>query len=103
MNPNDPLIERARTLKLYGLIAHWDEIAATDWIESLIHWEEEERARRGLQRRLKGAHLGRFKPLADFDWSWPTACDRDAISELMRLDFLNDATNVILLGHQWCG
>ena len=23
------------------------------------------------QRRLQGAHIGRFKPLCDFDWQWP--------------------------------
>lgn len=103
MNRNDPLLERARALKLYGLIAHWDEIVDTDSVEHFIQWEEQERARRGLQRRLTGAHLGRFKPLADFDWSWPTHCDRDAISELMRLDFLNEATNLILLGPNGIG
>ena len=61
-------MERARALKLHGLIAHWDEIGETGWIGSLIRWEEEERTRRSLERRLKAAHLGRFKPLADFDW-----------------------------------
>ena len=73
---NDPLMERAKALKLHGLLAHWAEIADAPWIEPLIGWEEDERARRGLERRLTGAHLGRFKPLADFDWHWPSQCDR---------------------------
>ena len=60
---NDPLMERAKALKLYGLLTHWEEIGESDWIEPLIQWEEEEHASRGLQRRLNGAHLGRFKPL----------------------------------------
>ncbi len=103
MTTHDPLMARARALKLHGLLEHWDEIAATDWVASLIHWEEEERARRGLERRLRGAHLGRFKPLADFDWSWPNQCDREAIQELMRLDFLKEAANIILLGPNGVG
>lgn len=100
---NDPLRERARALKLYGLLAHWEEIAQTDWIEPLIHWEEQERARRGLERRLKGAHLGRFKPLADFDWQWPTQCDRQAVEELMHLGFIEETANAVLVGPNGVG
>jgi len=99
----DLLVERAKALKLYGLLAHWDEICETDWIEPLIQWEEQERARRGLERRIKSARLGRFKPLADFDWSWPGQCDREAVNDLMRLNFLKEAANVILVGPNGVG
>ena len=44
--PDDPLQERARTLRLHGLLAHWDQVPVS-WIESWITWEETERARRG--------------------------------------------------------
>lgn len=97
------LMARAKALKLHGLLAHWDQIIQSDWLEPLIEWEEEERARRGLERRLSSAHLGRFKLLADFDWSWPKQCDHEAINELMRLKFLQDATNVILVGPNGVG
>jgi len=100
---NDPLRERAKALKLYGLLTHWEEIEQTDWIEPLIHWEEQERARRSLERRLKGAHLGRFKPLADFDWQWPTQCDRQAVEELMRLGFIEEIANAVLVGPNGVG
>jgi DNA replication protein DnaC len=97
------LMNRAKTLKLHGLIAHWDEITKTDWLEPLIQWEEEERVRRGLERRMKSARLGRFKSLADFNWSWPIQCDREIVEELMRLDFLKEAANIILLGPNGVG
>ncbi|MEW7977094.1 MAG: IS21-like element helper ATPase IstB, partial [Candidatus Sedimenticola endophacoides] len=100
---NDRLIARAKALKLHGMVSHWDEVAETGWVESLIQWEEEERARRGLERRLKGARLGRFKPLADFDWSWPGQCDHEAVNDLMQLNFLRDASNVILVGTNGVG
>jgi DNA replication protein DnaC len=100
---HDPLKARAQALKLYGLLAHWEEIAESDWVEPLIQWEEAERARRGLQRRLKEAHLGRFKPLADFNWQWPSQCDRQAVEELMRLAFLEEAANIVLLGPNGVG
>jgi len=100
---NDLLMARARALKLHGLLAHWDEIKESDWIAPLLQWEEQERARLGLERRMTNAHLGRFKPLADFDWSWPAQCDRDAIEEMMRIDFIEDATNIILVGPNGVG
>ena len=99
----DLLRARAKVLQLHGMLAHWDEISETGWIESLIQWEEQERARRGLERRLKSARLGRFKPLADFDWSWPRQCDREAVNDLMQLNFLDQASNVILVGPNGVG
>jgi DNA replication protein DnaC len=100
---DDPLRARAKALKLYGLLAHWEEVAGSDWIEPLIQWEEQERARRSLERRLGNAHLGRFRPLADFDWDWPKRCDREAIEELMTLGFLEEVANAILVGPNGVG
>jgi len=100
---NDPLMQRAKDLKLYGLLAHWSTINPSDWVEPLIHWEETERARRGLERRIQSAHLGRFKSLADFDWQWPTQCDQQAVNELMALDFMTDTANIILVGPNGVG
>jgi len=99
----DALMVRAKALKLHGLLAHWEDIATTAWVAPLIAWEEDERARRGLERRLGNAHLGRFKPLADFDWHWPTQCDRSAIEDLMGLRFLQEAANVVLVGPNGVG
>jgi hypothetical protein len=100
---DDPLMARAKALKLYGLLAHWEEVARSAWIEPLMQWEEQERARRSLQRRLGNAHLGRFRSLADFDWDWPKRCDREAIDELMGLAFLQEAANAILVGPNGVG
>ena len=68
MTPSEDLKARAQALKLYGLLAHWDEVKQSDWTTPLIEWEEVERAARSLQRRLSSARPGAFKPLADFDW-----------------------------------
>ncbi len=81
---SDSLQERAKALKLYGLLAaHCEEVFGAPWVEPLIRWEEEQRARRGLQRRLSSARLGRFKLLADFDWNWPKQCDYSAAPNTM--------------------
>ena len=100
---NDTLIDRARALRLHGLVAHWEEAGGRDWPAELIAWEEEERRSRSLKRRLAEARLGRFKPLADFDWDWPRRCDRMAVEDLMSLDFLREAVNVVLVGPNGVG
>lgn len=94
---------QAESLRLYGLLAHWAEIEESTWVERLLNWEEAERARRSLERRLGDAHIGRFKPLADFDWDWPEQCDRLAVTELMGLEFLKTAANAILVGASGLG
>jgi DNA replication protein DnaC len=103
MSNLEALHARAKALNLHGLLAHWTEAAAAKWVEALIDWEEQERGRRSLERRLRSAHIGRFKPACDFDWSWPKRCDRAVFEALMALDFLNDATNVILVGPNGVG
>lgn len=94
---------RAEQLKLYGLLAHWDDINNTDWLGKIIHWEEAERLQRGFEQRMKHSRIGRFKPLADFDWSWPKECDRSLIESCMQLDFIKDATNIFLCGPNGVG
>ena len=103
MNDPDALRARAAALHLHGLLAHWNEAADQPWTAQLLDWEQQERASRSLQRRLAGARIGRFKPLCDFDWAWPKRCDRAAIEALMALDFLDEATNVVLVGPNGIG
>jgi DNA replication protein DnaC len=95
--------QRATALQLHGVLAHWSDCADQPWLDSLLGWEESERARRSLERRLRCAHIGRFKLLADFDWAWPTACDQRTIAELMTLEFVSSATNAILIGASGLG
>jgi DNA replication protein DnaC len=99
------LKQQAKKLKLYGLLARWDELndAQLPLIRDLLQWEAVERKQRGLERRLDQAHLGKFKPLVDFDWDWPTQCDRGAVSDTLQLEFIPTATNIILMGPNGIG
>lgn len=76
---------------------------AAQILENVAEIEEKDRARRSLERRLSRSRLGRFKPMADFDWSWPTKIDRDRIEGVLRLDFLAEARNVVLVAPQGLG
>lgn len=103
VEPLDPLRQRAAALHLNGVLAHWPEVVSTAWLPQLVGWEEEERIRRSLERRLADARIGRFKPVADFDWAWPKRCDRGAIEALMSLSFITEAVNVVLVGPNGVG
>lgn len=97
------LARRVQTHKLFGLLRHLDEVRVEPWVPRLLDWEDEERSRRGFERRLRRANLGAFKPLADYDWSWPKKIDRGLIEDLVRLDWLATATNVVLVGPNGVG
>lgn len=101
----EELKQRCIKLKLYGLQAHWSELnqAQASCLTQWLSWESEERQQRSLERRLNSAKLGRFKPLADFDWEWPKRIDQGAIHALMQLDFLIEANNIIIIGSNGVG
>ena len=103
MKSDPPLKHRAKALQLHGILAHFNEVEQETWLSKIIQWEEDERQRRSLERRLGAARLGRFKFLADFDWNWPKHCDRQAIEELLQLEFLKSAQNPILIGPNGVG
>jgi DNA replication protein DnaC len=49
------------------------------------------------------SRIGRFKPITDFDWSWPKKIERDVIERALTLDFLEDGRNFVLLGANGLG
>ena len=72
-------------------------------IEEMARREATEKARRSLERRLRSARIGRFKPMADFDWNWPEKIDRPLIERALTLDFIREGRNLILLGANGLG
>ena len=96
---------QVEALKLHGLQAHWHELTEPQltWLSTWLDWEVAERNKRGVERRLRTARIGRFKSLADFDWQWPEKIDQQAVHELMQLTFMADVNNVILLGNNGVG
>lgn len=89
----DDLIALA-TKKRWSPIELFEKVAAI---------EDKDRAQRGLERRLKRSRLEQFKPMADFDWSWPTKIDRPLVESVVRLDFIEEPRNVVLAAPQGLG
>jgi len=75
--------------------SHWSPLQI---LEALAQTEAQERSRRSLERRLRISGIKSFKPMADFDWSWPSKIERDVIDRAFTLDFLTEARNLVLVG-----
>jgi DNA replication protein DnaC len=97
---------RLRALGLLTVSSSLDDLVAlatkkrwgpTETLEHVADLEEKDRARRGLERRMSRSRLEKFKPMADFDWNWPSAIDRPLVESLLSLDFLEGARNVVLV------
>ncbi len=89
----DDFIARATT-------ARW---SVTQILEQIAAAERTERARRSVERHLGRAHLGRFKPMCDFDWNWPRAIDREAVERVLTLGFIERSDNVVLVAPHGLG
>lgn len=94
---------RLKALGLFGLIACWEQIADKPWLREVLALEERERQKRGLERRMRNARVGLFKPMTDYDWTWPKKVDREALDELFGLTFLKTGHNGVLVGPNGVG
>jgi DNA replication protein DnaC len=106
------LHSRLRALGLLAASSSLDDLVAvatkkrwgiTEVLEHVADLEEKDRARRSLERRTRRSRLEKFKPMADFDWSWPTAIDRPLVESIVSLEFLEAARNVVLVANGGLG
>ena len=79
---------------------HWSPLML---LEQLAQAEAEDRSRRSMERRLRVSGIKSFKPMADYEWNWPTKIERDIIERALTLDFLNEARNLVLVGRNGLG
>jgi DNA replication protein DnaC len=107
-----PLADQLAALGLHHAAGQLPDLVATatkkrlgplEVIELLVEHEAQHRARRGLERRIARGRIGRFKPMAEFDWAWPKRIDRDAIEAALRLEFLEGSRNIVLVAPQGLG
>jgi DNA replication protein DnaC len=106
------LVNQLKAISLYYLADNLDDIIAlttrkrwspTQLLEHIADLESKDRTRRSLERRLGRSQIGRFKPMTDFDWSWPKEIDRQKVESALHLDFMEQAGNVVLIANQGLG
>lgn len=109
---NNSLLAQLQQIGLRALPAQLDDFLAraakARWsphqmLEQLAQAEIAERSRRSLERRLRLSGIKRFKPIADFEWSWPSKIEREVIERALTLDFLTEARNLVLVGRNGLG
>ena len=110
--PTNSLAAQLQQIGLRSLPANLDDFLARAtkqrWssrqvLEHLAQTEAAERTHRSLERRLRLSEIKKFKPIADFDWSWPKKIERDVIERALTLDFLSEARNLVLVGTNGLG
>ena len=112
MTMNNNLAAQLRQVGLIAVPGQLDDFIAhaikTRWsahqlLEELVKVEAAERSRRSLERRLRNSGVKSFKPIADFDWSWPSQIEREVIERTLTLDFLAESRNLVLVGRNGLG
>jgi len=84
-------------------LAQKRRLGAREIIEHVVDIEEQDRSRRSLERRTTRSRIGRFKPISDYDWTWPKRIERDRVESAVRLDFLAEHRNIVLVAPQGLG
>lgn len=74
---------------------HWPHV---DLLDKLIDQEAAARRDRAIQRRIRLARFPVIKTIDQFNWTWPKKINRLQIQNLLRLQFIKNRSNVLLLG-----
>src|SRR5437773_582901 len=110
--PNAELPAALIALGLHRIAEDLDDFVAratrsrwspTQLLEEVVRLETQERVRKSVERRLGRSRLGRFKPMADFDWEWPKSIDREAVERVLGLGFIERNENIVLVANQGLG
>ena len=103
----ESLLANLQYLKLPHIRDHFNPAAKqaadqgwshVDYLANLVEGEAHQRQDRAIQRLVKKARFPVIKTLDQFRWNWPAKINRLQVQNLFRLAFIDDASNVILLG-----
>jgi len=108
MNPTSPvLLEHLAYLKLADIAAQFEPLATdaaakgwshVDYLRRLLEGECRARQQRAVERRVLAARFPVIKTLDQFRWDWPKKVNELQVKNLFRLNFVEQKTNVILMG-----
>ena len=87
--------EHYQHLAQQASLKHWSHV---DYLEKLADGEAALRRDRSIARRIRLARFPVIKTLDEFNWSWPKKINRLQVQNLFRLQFIENNSNVILLG-----
>ncbi|MBD3337064.1 MAG: ATP-binding protein [Candidatus Eisenbacteria bacterium] len=107
-NPDlDALHANLDYLKLAFIREHYADLVRTaaekQWdhmtvLTRLIEGEANLRRDRSVERRIRLARFPVRKTLDQFDWTWPKKINRMQVKNLFRLNFVEEASNIVFIG-----
>lgn len=74
------------------------EVSYLDFLDQLLQEEQGARYERNVAMKTKLAHLPYHKTMADFDYGFQPSVDKKQLAELLTLTFVEQSSNVVLLG-----
>ena len=69
-----------------------------NYLTELATAEANLRQDRATKRRIRAARFPQIKTLEQFKWSWPQKINQLQVKNLFRLKFVDEKSNVVLLG-----
>ena len=101
------LLTHLQYLKLPHIRDHFNPMTKQaidkDWnhvqyLANLVEGEAHQRRDRAIQRLVKKARFPIIKTMDQFRWNWPSKINRLQIQNFFRLNFIDEKSNIILLG-----
>ena len=91
--------------QLEGILedASKNNVAYSDFLNSILMTEIEHRESTELSKRIKRARLPYFKTLEDFDFAFQPSINEKRVREVMTCRFIDNGFNVLLLGQPGVG
>lgn len=74
---------------------HWTHV---DYLARLMDGQAQSRQQRCVERRIKNAGFPVIKTMEGFDWNWPKKINRPQVQNLLRLGFIEQKANAVLVG-----
>ena len=112
MQKQETINQLCRQLKFSGIAenvemlitsAQQKEMSYTDFALKLLQTEVDLREAKGLERRLKVAHLPMSHNLDNYDYSADNGVSKTALNQLRELGWLDQIYNIVLMGPSGTG
>ncbi len=101
------LEENLKYLKLMLIREQYESLAKqasqkqwthVQYLSELIQAQVHQRRDRAIERRIHQARFPQIKTMDQFNWSWPKKINQPQVRNLFRLKWIEDRSNVILIG-----
>jgi len=100
----EDIVTGLKAIGLAGIADKWgDFLPHAEVLKSIIDIQSQWQKDKKFNRLKRQSLIGAFKPLAEFDWSWPRKINKALVLEAIELRFMGSKGNIILVGGNGSG